>query len=153
MRMSPGVRCGRRPPMVVATPAAGTISQIARGVSRFLTRSATDEAPKALSMTSSSTAFGDISKTTHEWPPARSRRAMLAPMRPSPIIPSCTADSIDASIARRVQFSFRIPQLPVATDHVVCRAVMAECGLHLALELRDDALGQHLAQLDSPLIE
>ena len=30
---------------------------------------------------------------------------------------------------------------------------MVECGLRLALELRDDALGQHLAQLDSPLIE
>ena len=30
---------------------------------------------------------------------------------------------------------------------------MAEHGLHLALELRDDALGQHFAQLDPPLIE
>src|SRR5882672_3935341 len=151
--MSPGVRWGRRPLMVVSTTAAGTISQIARGVSSFLTRSAIDEAPRALSLATSSTAFGDTSKTTHRWPPARSRRAMLAPMRPSPIIPSCTADSFEAPIARRVQLSPRIPQLPVATDHVVGRAVMAERGLPLALELRDDALGQHLAQLDSPLIE
>src|SRR2546426_12397738 len=30
---------------------------------------------------------------------------------------------------------------------------MAERGLLVALELRDDALGQYLAQLDSPLIE
>src|SRR5438034_11759049 len=30
---------------------------------------------------------------------------------------------------------------------------MAERGLRLALELRNDPLGQHLAQLDSPLIE
>src|SRR6267143_5064493 len=153
MRMSPGVRWGRRPPMVVSTTAAGTISQIARGASSFLTSSATDEAARALSLASSSTAFGDRSKTTHRWPPARSRRAMLAPMRPSPIIPSCTADSFEAPIARRVRLSPRMPQLPVATDHVVCRTVMAERGLHLALELRDDALGQHLAQLDSPLIE
>src|SRR3954470_612559 len=33
------------------------------------------------------------------------------------------------------------------------RAVMSESGLRLRLELRDDPLGQHLAQLDSPLIE
>src|SRR6059058_5767544 len=30
---------------------------------------------------------------------------------------------------------------------------MAERGLRLVLELRNDPLGQHLAQLDSPLIE
>ena len=30
---------------------------------------------------------------------------------------------------------------------------MAELRLRLALELRDDALGQHLAQLDAPLVE
>ena len=30
---------------------------------------------------------------------------------------------------------------------------MAERGLRLALELGDDALGQHLAQLDAPLVE
>ena len=30
---------------------------------------------------------------------------------------------------------------------------MAERGLCLALELRDNALGQHLAKLDAPLVE
>ena len=30
---------------------------------------------------------------------------------------------------------------------------MSKPGFHLALEFRDDALGQHLAQLDTPLIE
>src|SRR6266496_6599164 len=47
----------------------------------------------------------------------------------------------------------RVPQLSVATDHVVRRAVVAERRLGLALEFRDDALGQYLAQFDSPLIE
>jgi hypothetical protein len=30
---------------------------------------------------------------------------------------------------------------------------MSELGLRLALEFRNDALGQHFAQLDSPLVE
>ena len=51
--------------MVASTTAAGTISQTARGVSSFFTRSAIDEAPTALARASSSTAFGDLSKTTH----------------------------------------------------------------------------------------
>src|SRR5262249_14101492 len=45
--------------------------------------------PTALSLTSASTAAVDRSNTTHEWPPFMSRRTILAPMRPSPIIPSC----------------------------------------------------------------
>ena len=60
--------------MVASTAAAGTISHTARGVSSFFTRSAIDEAPTAFARVSSSTAFGDRSKTTHWWPPARSRR-------------------------------------------------------------------------------
>src|SRR2546421_9475607 len=54
---------------------------------------------------------------------------------------------------RSPRSSSRVPQLSVAANQVVGRAVMAERGLRLALELRDDALGQHLAQLDPPLIE
>src|SRR5262245_14167577 len=42
---------------------------------------------------------------------------------------------------------------PIATDQVVRRAVVTERGLRRALELRDDSLGQHLAQFDAPLIE
>src|SRR3989449_3978098 len=97
MRTSPAVRCGTRSLMVASTTAAGTISQTARGVSSFFTRSAIDEAPTAFAWVNSATAFGDLSKTTHWWLPARSRRAMLAPMRPSPIIPSCIAHSFAES--------------------------------------------------------
>src|SRR5216684_2148799 len=88
--MSPGSRWGTRS----LTVAAGTINQIARGVSSFFTRSAIDEAPTALARLNSSTAFGNLSKTTHLWPPARSRRVMFAPIRPNPIIPSCIVSSI-----------------------------------------------------------
>ena len=51
--------------MVASTTAAGTISQTARGVGSFFTSSAIDAAPTALARASSSTAFGDRSKTTH----------------------------------------------------------------------------------------
>src|SRR5207245_7648900 len=43
--------------------------------------------------------------------------------------------------------------LPIAPDEVVRRAVVVELGLRRALELGDDALGEHLAQLAPPLIE
>src|SRR5216683_2083818 len=92
--MSPGSRWGTRSLTVASTAAAGTINQIARGVSSFFTRSAIDEAPTALARLNSSTAFGNLSKTTHLWPPARSRRVMFAPIRPNPIIPSCIVSSI-----------------------------------------------------------
>src|SRR5256885_577471 len=42
---------------------------------------------------------------------------------------------------------------PIALDEVVGGAVVAELGLRLALQLRDDVLGQHLAELNAPLIE
>ena len=45
--------------MVLSTTAAGTISQTARGFASFFTKSASDEAPTAFSLASSSTAFGD----------------------------------------------------------------------------------------------
>src|SRR5262245_55827533 len=89
--MSPGSTRGRRSAIVPSTAAAGTIIQTARGFLRFLTNSASDAAPTAFSRASSPTAAGDRSKTTHWWPPLRSRRTMLAPMRPNPIIPSCMA--------------------------------------------------------------
>src|SRR5258708_40099067 len=75
--------------MVLSTTAAGTINQIARGFSSLRTRSASEEAPTALSRAKSSTAFGDMSKTTHWWPPLIRRRTILAPILPNPIIASC----------------------------------------------------------------
>src|SRR5215475_1286184 len=47
----------------------------------------------------------------------------------------------------------RFPAHSVAPDEVVRRAVVGERRLRLALELRNDALGQHLAELDPPLVE
>jgi hypothetical protein len=68
-----------------------------RGFSSFLTRSASEEAPTAFSCVSSSTASGDLSKTTHCWSPWRRRRTMFAPILPSPIIPICMAISCSES--------------------------------------------------------
>ncbi len=44
-------------------------------------------------------------------------------------------------------------QLAVSADQGVGRAVVGQLGLGLALELGDDLLRQHLAELDAPLIE
>ena len=75
--------------MVLSTTAAGTINQTALGFSSFVTRSCSEALPTAFSWTNSFTAFGDLLKTTHRWPPLSSRRTMFAPILPRPIIPSC----------------------------------------------------------------
>src|SRR2546430_16666646 len=87
----------RRPPRSTLFPyttlfrstAAGTINQITLGFCNFLTRSCNEDDPTAFSSTSSFTALGDMSKTTHSWPPLIRRRTMLAPILPSPTIPNC----------------------------------------------------------------
>src|SRR2546425_3856304 len=76
-----------------STTAAGTISQIVRGFVNLLTRSLGEVAGTAFSLASSSTGFGDLLKTTHSWPPLRSRRTMFEPILPRPIIPICMDDS------------------------------------------------------------
>ncbi len=80
--------------MVLSTAAAGTINHTAHGFSRFFTSSASEDVPTAFSAANCLTTFGDLSKTTHWWPPWSSRRTMLAPIRPSPIIPSSIVFSL-----------------------------------------------------------
>src|SRR5437868_6408493 len=128
--MSPEARWGTRSLMVASTAAAGTISQTARGVSSFFTRSTIVEAPTALARVSSSTAFGDLSKTTHRWPPARSRRDMFAPIRPSPIIPICMAGSFQESIAWRIRFRpSSVGRLEDALNRCIQQGVVFGIGL------------------------
>src|ERR1700722_16505643 len=90
--------------MVLSTTAEGTINHIARGFSSFVIKSSSEELPSALSCTNSFTAFADMSNTTHWWPPLMSRRTILAPILPRPIIPSC----INLSFA---DFDARLPLL------------------------------------------
>src|SRR5450759_2924307 len=75
--------------MVPSTAAAGTISHAARGGVSFATNSSSDDAPTAPSVTSCFTASALRSYTTHVCPFFIRRRTMFAPIRPSPIIPSC----------------------------------------------------------------
>src|SRR5579863_1935282 len=89
MRTSPSSRNGTMRAIVSSTTPAGTISQSARGFCSLPMRSCRLSAPVAFSATNDCTAFGDMSKTTHWCPPLMSRRAMLAPILPSPTIPSC----------------------------------------------------------------
>src|ERR1700722_17400743 len=165
MTISPRSRWGVSSAMVSSTEAAGTISQIARGGVRCLTRSLSEAAPVAPSFPSSATAFADLSNATHAWPPRKRRRAILAPMRPRPIIPSSM---------RQFPFDERYPDrglseypeerpiaLPAASppllaitpDQIVGGAVMLERRLRRAFELWNDALGQRLAELHAPLVE
>src|SRR5262245_26309727 len=94
MMVSPGSSMGDSSPIIASTTAAGTISQIARGRSSLVTRSAREVAPIAFSLTRSLTVLGERSNTTHSCPFFNSRRTMLAPIRPSPTIPSCIVNSL-----------------------------------------------------------
>src|SRR5215469_7211470 len=89
MTMSPSSSFSARPCSVASTTAAGTISQTARGRCSFFTRSSRDVAAIAPSRSTSFTDAAFRSKATHWCPALCSRRTMLAPILPSPIIPSC----------------------------------------------------------------
>ena len=69
---------------------------------------------------------------------------MLAPILPRPTMPSCIRSPLS---------DFACLQLPISPNQRIGRAVVLERGLLLIGELRDDALGQHLAELDAPLVE
>src|SRR5262249_27920381 len=153
MRMSPASRWGTRSAMVLPTTAAGTINQTARGFSSFFVSSAREEAPTAFSSTSSFTAFGDLSKTTQLWPCFRRRRTMFAPIRPSPIMPSCIATLLSTKVHQSCWLLCRAFHLPVTPDQVVGGAVVLKLGRFWAFELWDNRLRQRFAQLNAPLVE
>jgi hypothetical protein len=90
----------------------GAISQTARGFSSFFIRSANDEAPIAPSLARSWTAFGNTSKTVQRRPALKSRRTMLAPIRPNPTIPSCIGDCVFIRRFLLVSFSGEIILFP-----------------------------------------
>jgi hypothetical protein len=81
--------------------AAGTMTHAARGLLSFAAKSASDDAPIAPSASSSRTGSGVLLKATHSWPSRISRRTSPAPMRPSPIIPSCMRCPLSAGVDRR----------------------------------------------------
>src|SRR5882672_11472964 len=78
---------------VESTTAAGTISQIARGFCSFLTKSSNEVEPVAPSPSNCFTESALRSYTTHLCPFFCNRRTMLAPILPSPIMPSCIASA------------------------------------------------------------
>src|SRR5690242_19472051 len=76
---------------------------------------------------------------------------MFDPMRPRPIIPSCTGQP---SLEQRHSIaSASSLKLEIAPDQRVGRTIMIERGFRRTLELRNDLLGESLAQLHTPLIE
>ena len=150
--MSPFSRSGRRSAIDLSTTAAGTISQIARGFASFF-----DEvrerrgADRLLLRRAPRRPSGDMSKTTHSWPPPISRRTMFAPIRPesdhselhgrapspvvlSGVIPPSSASGIGGS-ARSWSCRARARARPALSSSGTI------------------ALGEHLPQLDAPLVE
>src|SRR5579883_1571930 len=90
MMVSPGCRYSASDCTVCSVgPPAGTMIQTARGALSLLTRSCREEDPTAPSPLRSLTACRLRSETTTWCPPRIRRRVMLAPIRPSPTIPSC----------------------------------------------------------------
>ena len=86
--------------MTPSTTPAGVISQIARGGMSAATSSGSAVAPSAWAPASSwirrrvRVTTSALRSVTTSWWPARARRTtMFCPMRPKPIIPSCTAGS------------------------------------------------------------
>src|ERR1700681_2294452 len=108
---------------------AGSMIQAVRGLSSLLTKSSRAPAPIAPSAAMAATAFGSLSKTTVECPCFISRRTILPPIRPKPIMPSCIEDSSVQSI------------MDCGTEHL-------QAGVEIALQMHAQrapaALGQHV---------
>src|SRR5579863_9804111 len=91
MMVSPGCRCAVRSSRIASTAATGTIRQMVRGAVSLATRSATDVAPTMPACSRSGTRSWLL--PTQVCPARSSRRTMLPPIRPSPIIPNCIVAS------------------------------------------------------------
>jgi hypothetical protein len=89
--MSPGSIVAATWSTTAPVTPAGTITQAARGGLSFATMSSIDEDDTAPSDSSCATASGLTSETTTSCPSRISLRVRLAPMRPSPTMPSCIA--------------------------------------------------------------
>src|SRR5882724_2191339 len=76
----------------VAAP-AGTITHATRGGRSAWTKSSSAVVPVAPSLAIALTPAGSDAYPTISWPPRIRRRAMLAPIRPSPTIPTCMESS------------------------------------------------------------
>ena len=89
MTMSPSSSSPANCSTVCPVSPAGIITQATRGLVSFPTNSSSVGAPTAPSASSFLIESGNTSYTTQSWPSRIRRRTMLAPIRPSPIIPSC----------------------------------------------------------------
>src|SRR5664280_1456448 len=89
MMMSPSSSSSASCSTVEPVMPAGIITHAARGLVSFATNSGNVRAPVAPSASSAVIEASLTSYTTHSWPSPISRRTMLAPIRPRPIIPSC----------------------------------------------------------------
>src|SRR2546422_3555556 len=76
----------------VAAP-AGTITHATRGGRSARTKSSSSVVPLAPSLAIALTFAGSVAYPTTSWPPRIRRRAMFAPILPSPTIPTCMESS------------------------------------------------------------
>src|SRR6266850_2549115 len=92
--VSPGVkRLARSVTTCSVAAPAGTITHATRGGRSAWTKSSSAVVPVAPSLAIALTPAGSDAYPTISWPPRIRRRAMLAPIRPSPTIPTCMESS------------------------------------------------------------
>src|SRR5262249_28735274 len=136
-----------RSAIVASTTAAGTISHTARGATSFFTKSSRALEPVAPSPTSCFTASALRSYTTHWCPPRVSRRTMLAPIRPRPIIPSCIEAWLLCEKTSAANCAFELSQSPrdvfAEVNTKQAPATLREC-LKIAHRLRLDQLPERV---------
>ena len=97
--MSPWFSSGSSLAIVSSTGLpCGTMIQIALRPVRFFAMSSSDVTPTLPDAVSFCTASALKSKPTTWWPPRRSRSAMLPPILPRPINPSCISLSLPISL-------------------------------------------------------
>src|SRR5580765_121364 len=148
MMMSPGSISAASWSITLPVMPAGIMTQATRGVSSLATNSSSVRAPAPPSASRAATFSSVVSNPTTVWPSFMIRRAMPAPIRPKPIKPSCISDLSSGRTRGRISC-----RRAIAADQCVGGAVVLQVGLGVRAELTRDLLGQHLAELDAPLVE
>src|SRR6185295_11862669 len=133
--VSPAASNGASASMTPSTTAAGTMIHNALGAGSLATSSARDAAPVMPSPVADCTAAASRSCTTLGIPARASRRTMLAPMRPRPIIPRVFIRTSSAiALDHRRHFAQEVFRTDVTGFRLRERLLVPGPGiLHLAL--------------------
>ena len=146
MSMSPGFEMGQQVGDRVVHAAAGTISQMARGLFELAHEIRAERSPcRFLLERVPPPPSRTCRRPRIRGRPFISRRTMFAPILPRPTIPSCIDYPCPLNLCALA--------LAIPADQIVGRTVVIERWFALAFQFRNDPLRQHFAQLHAPLVE